>query len=140
MKTLLEFYLYYCQFLYLDPQYRLTDSRTSGAATIDAGLTLTGPILTWSLGNNRGLIGLSVAPTQFAASPENWFRIPVVRQYLDHYDETNLASPPETVAWAHENIGRIKELFSDRSAMDSCKELISLEETLATKYFGPPTA
>ncbi|WP_218162063.1 hypothetical protein, partial [Mycobacterium malmoense] len=93
MTTLLEFFLKYCDFLYLNPSYRITNSRTSGAAIIDAGLTFTGPVLSWSLHNNRGKIGLGVAPTQLAASPENWFRISVVRQYLDNYDETNFVPP-----------------------------------------------
>jgi hypothetical protein len=138
MKALLEFFLTYCDFLYLDPRYRITDSRTSGAPTIDAGLTLTGPVVSWSLHNNRGRIGLGVAPTQFAASPENWFRIPVVRQYLDHYDEMNPVSPAETVAWIRENFGRIERLFSADSAANSCQALIALEEALANKYYGPP--
>ena len=140
MKTLLEFFLRYCDFLYLEPRNRITDSRSSGAPTIDAGLTLTGPLVSWSLDNNRGRLGLAVAPTEFAASPENWFRITVVRQYLDGYDEMNAASPEETVTWTRDNLGRIEELFSDASAASSCKALIALEESLATKYFGPPKA
>jgi hypothetical protein len=140
LKTLLEFFLRYCDFLYLEPRNRITDSRSSGAPTIDAGLTLTGPLVSWSLDNNRGRLGLAVAPTEFAASPENWFRITVVRQYLDGYDEMNAASPEETVTWTRDNLGRIEELFSDASAASSCKALIALEESLATKYFGPPKA
>jgi hypothetical protein len=140
VKTLLEFFLRYFDFLYLDPRYHITNSRTSGAASIDAGLTLTGPVISWSLHNNRGKIGFGVAPTQFAASPENWFRIPIVRQYLDHYEETNFVSPEETVVWTRDNLGRIEELFSDASAASSCKALVALEESLANKYFGPPKA
>ena len=140
MKTLLVFFLRYCDFLFLDPRYRITDSRTSGAPTIDAGLTLTGPVASWSLNNNRGRIEIAVAPTQSAASPENWFRITVVRQYLDGYDEMNAASPEETIAWTRDNLGRIEELFSNDSAANSCRALIALEEALATKYFGPTKA
>lgn len=140
MKILLEFYLRYCDFLYLDPHYRITDSRTSGATAIDAGLTLTGPVISWSLHNNRGQIGFGAAPTQFAASPENWFRISIIRQYLDEYDETNVVSPVDEVAWIRENIGRIEELFSEASVARSCEALITLEETLAIKYYGPPKA
>jgi hypothetical protein len=140
VKALLEFFLRYCDFLYLNPRYRITDSRTSGAATTDAALTLTGPVVSWSLHNNRGQIGFGVAPTQFAASPENWFRISVIRQYLDHYDETNVVTPVEAAAWIRENLGRIEELFSDASAARTCDALIALEESLAVKYFGPPKA
>jgi hypothetical protein len=138
MTTLLEFFLRYCNFLYLAPDNRITDSRTSGAAAIDAGLTVTGLVVSWSLDNSRGRIGLAVAPTQFASPPENWFRIPLVRQYLDGYDEMNAATPEETVAWTRDNIGRIQDLFSEASATTSCRELIALEERLAIKYFGPP--
>ncbi|EUA42880.1 hypothetical protein I552_7621 [Mycobacterium xenopi 3993] len=137
MKTLLSFFLAYCDFLYLDPRYRITDSRTSGAATVDAGLTLTGPVISWSLQNNRGQIGFGVAPTKFAASAENWFRVSIIRQYLDDYDETNAVTPVEAVAWIRENTGRIEELFSGDSAARSCEALIALEDVLATKYYGP---
>ncbi|MCV7402294.1 hypothetical protein H7K24_19335 [Mycobacterium fragae] len=140
MKTLLEFFLRYCDFLYLDPQYRITDSRTSGAATIDAGFTLTGPVISWSLHNNRGQIGFAVAPTQFAASPENWFRISIIRHYLDNYDETNVVSRADEIGWIRDNISRIAELFSEASVAHSCEALTALEETLATKYYGPPNA
>ncbi len=47
MKKLLEFYLAYFDFLYSDPGYRITDSRTGDAA--NAGLTVTGPVLEWVL-------------------------------------------------------------------------------------------
>lgn len=47
MKTLLEFFIKHFGFLYLDARYRITDSTTSGVAIIDAGLTLTGPTMTW---------------------------------------------------------------------------------------------
>ena len=138
MKTLLEYFLKYFDFLYSDPRYRITDSRTSGAQTIDAALTLSGPVASWSFANNRGQIDLGIAPTRLAKSHEHWFRIPLVRQYLDHYDETNAAPPEETAAWIRDNRGRIEDLFCDASAADSCKALIALEKALAIKYFGPP--
>jgi len=78
-------------------------------------------------------MGFGVAPTQFAASPENWFRIPVICQHLDDYDETNAVSPEAQVAWIRDNLGRIDELFSDANAARSCNALIGLEEELATK-------
>lgn len=136
MKTLLEFFAEHFGFLYLDPRYRITDSRTSGAPTIDAGLTLTGQVLNWSIHNNRGQLGFGVAPTALADSPDNWFRISVIRQYLDDLDETNVVDPLDTVTWAHHNVGRIEEMFSDVNAARSCEELIALENALADKYFG----
>ena len=69
MKTLLEFFVEHFGFLYLDPDYRITESRTSGAPTIDAGLTLTGNVINWSIHNNRGQIGFGAAPTALADYP-----------------------------------------------------------------------
>ncbi|ORA85355.1 hypothetical protein K3U93_00130 [Mycobacterium malmoense] len=140
MKTLLEFFLQYFDFLYLDPRYRITDSKTSGSQTINASLTLTGPLISWDLFNDRGQMGFAIAPTQLAESPDNWFRLSLVRQYLDDYDETNFVSPPATVAWVRDNLGRIEELFSDAKAARSCEELLTLAKSLANKYFGPPKA
>jgi hypothetical protein len=71
MKTLLEFFIEYFDFLYLDARYRVTDSSTSGVATINAGLNLTGPIISWSVHNNRGKLNFGVAPTVLASSSEN---------------------------------------------------------------------
>ncbi len=140
MKTLLEFFSAYCSFLYLDPRYRITDSRTSGAPTIDAGLTLTGPVLSWSLVNNRGQVSFGVGPTKLASSPDNWFRGSIVRQYLDHFDETNPVSAVASAAWLRANLSRIEELFSENSAASTYAEMIELEETVASKYFGPQQA
>lgn len=75
MKTLAEFLIANFVFLYLDPRYRITDSSTSGVATIDAGLTLTGPTLSWSVANNRGQIEFAVAPNGLAELSDNWFRV-----------------------------------------------------------------
>lgn len=136
MKTLLEFYLQYLDFIYLDPQYRITNSKTTGSATINAALTLTGPTLTWQIANDRGQIQFDVAPTRMS-SPENWFRAPIVRQYLDGYDEENVISPAETAAWIRDNVGRIEDLFADSSVVHSCEKLAELEEGNALKYWGP---
>lgn len=138
MKRLLEFFLNYFDFLYLDPRYRVTDSTTSGNPMIDASLTLTGPVVSWELTNDRGQFGSAIAPTALAESPDNWFRATLVRQYLDDYDETNTVSPEETVAWIRSNLGRIEHLFTEAEAEHSCEELIKLAKELATKYFGPP--
>lgn len=138
MKTLLEFYLRYLDFIYLNPDYRITNSRTSGSDSVNASLTVTGPILSWHIANDRGQILLDVAPTKSANSPENWFRVPIVRQYLDDYDETNVVSLAESVAWIRDNERRIEDLFVDSSAAQSCKALTALEDANALKYWGPP--
>jgi len=138
MKALLEFYLRYLDFIYLNPAYRITNSTTSGSAHINASLTLTGPVLSWHIANDRGQILLDVAPSKSASSPENWFRVPIVRQYLDDYDETNVVSPAETVAWIRDNERRIEDLFVDSSIAHSCTALTALEDANALKYWGPP--
>lgn len=138
MKSLLEFFLHYFEFLYLDPRYHVTDSTTSGSPMINASLTLTGPVISWELTNDRGQFGFAIAPTPLAKSPDNWFRATLIRQFLDDYDETNIVSPDETVAWIRSNLGRVEELFTEAEAQRSCEELINLAKALAIKYFGPP--
>jgi hypothetical protein len=78
MRTLLEFFIKYFDFVYLDPRYRITDSKTGGD-TINASLTVTGPDFTWMLVNDRGQMELSLAPTSLA-TPRNWFWVSLVRQ------------------------------------------------------------
>lgn len=136
MKTLLEFYLQYLDFIYLDPKYRITNSKTTGSATINAALTLAGPTLTWQIANDRGQILFDVAPTRMS-TPENWFRVSIVRQYLDGYDEVNAISPAETSVWIRHNVERIEDLFADSSVAHSCEKLTRLEEENALKYWGP---
>ncbi len=140
VKTLLEFYLQYFEFLYLNSQYRITDSTTSGDPAISAPLTVTGDVISWDLSNNRGQIGVGIAPTRLAKSPDNWFRVSLVRQYFDDYDETSVVSPEATAAWIRKNPGRIEALFANDKASRSCEELIALAKSLANKYFGPPIA
>jgi hypothetical protein len=136
VTALLEFYLKFLDFLYLDPHYRITNSSTTGVANSDASLTLTGATTTWQIANNRGQISFSLAPTKLAGDAGNWFRLSIVRQYLDNYDELNTVPLPETVAWARDNRGRIDQLFSDASAAESCRQLIALEDANAKKYWG----
>ncbi|OCB16532.1 hypothetical protein [Mycobacterium intracellulare] len=138
MKTLLEFFLHYFDFLYLDPSYHVTNSTTSGNPLSNASLTLTGPVISWELTNDRGQLGFVIAPTTLAKSPDNWFRATLIRQYLDDYDETNTVSPLETVAWIRSNLSRIEQLFIEPETERSCEELLNLAKALAIKYFGPP--
>lgn len=136
VKTLLQFYLQYLSFLYLDPRYHITDSTTSGNPTINASLTMTGPLLIWHISNDRGQIGFTFAPTKLAAQPDNWFRASLIRQYLDGYDETNTVSPEAMVGWIRDNADRIEGLFDDARAAQSCEALLNLAKSLANKYFG----
>lgn len=138
MKTLLEFFLRYFDFLYLNPDYRITDSTTSGSPSINASLSLAGPVVSWDLSNDRGQVRFAVAPTKLATVPDNWFRIPLVRQYLDGFDEMSSVSSEETAAWIRENLARLEQLFSDAEADRSCQELLNLAKSLAIKYFCAP--
>lgn len=138
MTTLLRFYLQYLDFLYLDPRYHITDSATSGNPTINASLTVTGPLVSWHISNDRGQIGFTFAPAKLAALPDNWFRASLIRQYLDDFDETNAVSSEAMVVWIRDNMQRIEELFNDARADKSCEELLNLAKVLADKYFGPP--
>jgi hypothetical protein len=138
VKTLLEMFIKYFGFLYLSPNYGITNSTTSGSATANASLTLTGPVISWDLSIDRGEVGIGIAPTRFASSPDNWFRLSLVRQYLDGYDDTIAVPLVETVTWIRDNLRRLDELFSDATVVRSCEELLALANSLATKYFGPP--
>lgn len=139
MKTLLEIFIMHFEFLYADSRYRITDSATSGVSTINASLTLRGPILSWDVANDRGTITIAVAPTQGAESPDKWFDAALIRQHLDHYDSTKLVPLEATVAWVRDNIGRVENLFVDEQAARACEELNALAQLRATRLFGPPS-
>ncbi|BBY28667.1 hypothetical protein [Mycolicibacterium sediminis] len=56
MKTLLAFLYDELEFLYLNPRYTITDSSTDGNATV----RITGPAVSFWLGNDRGQISYAV--------------------------------------------------------------------------------
>jgi hypothetical protein len=137
MTKLLQYLLRYLEVLYLDPRYRITDSSSTGSATENASLRLTGDVLSWRLTNDRGQIRLVVAPTKLENS-ENWFRITSVRQFLDHKEEQDTMLTDELASWLSVNINRVLDLFvNDSIAASSCAALIALEEAKANKLFGP---
>lgn len=136
MRTLLEYFLQYFDFLYLDPQYRITDSHTSGVGTNDASLQLTGPILSWSLGNNRSKMLLDVAPTDLA-TPENWFRVSLIKQHLNGDDEIEYLAAADEIGWIRENGRRVEQLFSEASSLEgTCSTLRALRRSNANKYWS----
>jgi len=136
MKTLLEYFLRYFDLLYLDPRYRITDSSTGGVATNNASLRLTGPILSWSLANDKGQIVLHVAPTELAAA-SNWFRVSLIKQYLDNDDEIEYLPAADEIGWVRENSGRLEQLFADDSKLEStCDKLGALRRSNANKYWS----
>lgn len=135
MKRLLEFYVLYFEMFYLDPRYRISDSKTSGSADSDASIVLTGPVLSWRFVNNRGQFQLAVAPTQLLAR-ENWFWLSVIRQHLDGDEDTVLDRG--SIEWLNNNIDRIERLFENStSAAQSCDALNALKEANAVRLFGP---
>jgi hypothetical protein len=135
MKTLLEYFLKYFDFLYLDPRYRITNSSTSGVASNNASLTITGPVLSFSLTNDRGQFLLGVAPTALA-TPDNWFAVSLIKQYLDGRDEIEYPSAADEVEWLRENGERVEDLFSAISELDdTCEKLRTLRRSNSDKYW-----
>jgi len=110
LRTLLEFYLHYFDFLYLDSQYRITDSKTGGDAA-NASLTVTGPVLTWFLTNDRGQMQLSVGPTH-SLTPRNWFWPSLIKQYLDRDSTIEYLPVQKEIEWVRRHIQDIERLFS----------------------------
>lgn len=138
MKYLLEVFLRYFEFLYLDPQYSITRSSTSGSPLTGAQLIITGNKLSWSVTNDRGQISLATAPTA-AIAPENWFRLSIIRRYLDGTVAAGGTINAEDLDWLKANMARVEGLFADTpKTQRSCKELITLENMVADELFGPP--
>ncbi|MDM4139644.1 MULTISPECIES: hypothetical protein [Mycobacterium] len=135
MRTLLEFYLNYFDFLYLDPRYRITNSKT-GNATINGSLTVTGPIITWLVVNDRGQMQISLAPTCLAL-PRNWFWVSLIKQYINHEPEIEYLSATDEVEWMRQNATRVEELFCNASTVANvCEELKELRRANADKYWS----
>ncbi|WP_301145959.1 hypothetical protein [Mycobacterium simiae] len=136
MKTLLEYFLKYFDVLYLDPRYRITNSTTTGVASNNASLVLTGPVLSWELTNDKGQFLLSVAPTALATS-DNWFSIALIKQYLNSEQEIEYPSAADEIAWFRENSSRVEELFSKVSEIEAiCDTLKALRRANANKYWA----
>jgi hypothetical protein len=136
VKTLLAHIYNNFEFLYTNPQYRITDSRTDGRLTGDASLRLTGPLASFWVSNERGRLFCDVAPTQ-AASQKNWYRVAIVRQYLEGLSEASATSAKESAAWIESNLERIETLFTEDAIARSCSEMSSLEKISAEQRFGP---
>jgi hypothetical protein len=67
----------------------------------------------------------------------HWFRISIVRQFLDRFEETNVVSREDTAAWIRANLSRIEALFAEDAPADSCQKISALEKAMADKYYGP---
>jgi hypothetical protein len=132
VKALLEFYLKFLDFLYLDSRYGFTDSKTDG---VNASLTVTGPNITWLIVNDRGQMQLTIAPT---SSPNDGFWISLIRQYLDEDEDIQYLSAVEEIAWARANSHHIDQLFSAPHDLEAtCDALRALQRSNAEKHWGP---
>jgi hypothetical protein len=137
MKNLLQFFLSYFEFLYLDPRYRITDSKT-GSARINASLTVTGPVITWLIVNDRGQMQISIAPTALP-SPRNWFWVSLIKQYVNNEAEIHYLSAEDEIEWIRQNMERVENLFANPSTLeDECDKLKALRRENADKYWSQP--
>lgn len=128
MKALLEFYLKFFEFLYLDSRYGFTGSKTDG---VNASLTVTGPNLTWVIVNDRGQMQLTIAPT---SSPKNGFWISLMKQHLDGTEDIQYLSAVEEIAWARANIHDIEQLFVAPHDLEAtCDALRAVQRSNAEK-------
>lgn len=136
MKSLLAFLYNNFAFVYLNSSYRITDSETTGSAEDRASLTITGPLLTIRLINERTAMQCIVAPTQ-SIEPTNWFWIELIRQFLDGHDATTTVPAKELASWFGDNLSRVEALFAE-GASDSCAALSEMRLANAIKEFGRP--
>lgn len=115
MKTLLEFIIQYVGILYLNPKYRITNSSNRGLPDIDASISFTGDQLRWDVVNDRGLINFIAVPALQTTS-DDWFALPLIRQYLEGGDDTGASDATDQANWLSANLQRVEELFADQSA------------------------
>lgn len=134
MKRLLELYISYFEFLYTDPEYRITNSKT-GTGPADAAIEVTGPTLTWLVSLDRGQVQIVIAASRFT-SQGNWFWISLIRQYLEGIDDIEYLSAVAEIDWARANISRIISLFKDDDiATRTCEALRVLRRENAEKQW-----
>ena len=137
MKKLLEFYLANFDFLYSDPVYRITDSRTGTEA--NAAMTVTGPVLVWSITIDRGQFGVTVGPAEKPEASDT-FWISLLRQYVENHASIDYLSALNEVQWTRENLDRVVRLFDDPHTAGAAREdLRALRRANALKEWGPAT-
>lgn len=138
VRELLAYFLKYFDHLYQNPEYHITNSKTSGANVINASITVTGPEVSWLIANDRGQMQLSLAYSP-AVTRELVLDL-LIRQYLDGHDEIQYLSAAGELRWVRDNEQRLTDLFSDQSTIESvCEELRALRRSNAEKYWGPAT-
>ena len=138
MKTLLQFIVQYAGFLYLNPNYRITDSSTRGLPDIDASVSFSGDRLKWEIVNDRGSIYFVAVPL-FQNSGDDWFALPLIRQYLEGGDDVGAGSPADQASWLSSNLGRVEQLLTDESTSVDVREgLAALRLSNSSKKWGWP--
>lgn len=135
MKTLLAHFYNHFEWLYLNPSYRLTDSSTDGNATVHAHLRVTGPLLSFSLTNDRGDLSHAIARTA-SPGPERWFRVSIVRQHLEGLEDETAISAADAANWLSDNLETIEGLFVDDVLARSCEQMSALMRASAERRFG----
>lgn len=139
MKTLLEFIVQYAGFLYLDPRYRITDSSTRGLTDIDASISFTSERLRWDVVNDRGIIYFAAVPV-FGKTPDDWFALSLIRQFLEGGDDAGADTAVDQANWLSVNLKRVEQLFADEpTAARVCGELVTLRRSNSSKKWGWPT-
>lgn len=137
MKTLLEFIVQYVGFLYLNPKYRITDSSTRGLADIDASISFSSEQLKWDVVNDRGIIYFAAVPVFQDGS--DWFALSLIRQYLEHSDETEVVQAVDQANWLSQNLHQVEELFADKpNSPRVCAALANLRLSNSSKRWGWP--
>jgi hypothetical protein len=82
---------------------------------------------------------LSVAPTRLQ-TPDNWFWLPLIKQYVEGSAKAQYVSAKDEISWARDNVQRVAELFSDPSSAEVvCADLRALRLRNAQEVWGPAT-
>jgi hypothetical protein len=137
MKTLLEFIVRYCSFLYLNPKYRITDSSNRGLAEIDASISFSSEVLKWEIVNDRGIIYFAAVPVS-QADPDG-FALSLIRQYLERSDEPGAVQAVDQANWLSRNLHQVEELFAEKpDASRVCDALADLRLSNSSKRWGWP--
>jgi hypothetical protein len=71
---------------------------------------------------------------------DDWFAVPLIRQYLGEGDHTGADSPTEEANWLAKNLKRVEELFAGEETSERVREeLVALRRSNSSKKWGWPT-
>lgn len=78
---------------------------------------------------------MHVAPTE-AAAWNDWFRVSLIKQYLNGEDEIEYLTAADEMEWVRENVDRIEQSFADGPTIDTtCESLKPLRRSNANRYW-----